>query len=219
MAPRYGIPAPLRSAFAVCHDPGGLLLLKPCDVFRSHTPMRFMVPLPASFRDGPRTSPAFHGGQVAPQRSPGLLLTIEHQGVWWSWNNRSGHQGDRSGSGTPRHSPARPAATIPLSRAFAHHHAAPGCPGQPLRWQATTTRSGWTRPRGCSLCVSRPAPRVTAATGRSCRERILAYPPAPLADPPLGVPSRHVCQLPGPHARIPRGGCVSAHRCWLRGLV
>jgi hypothetical protein len=44
--PRHGLPHPFRSAFAVSHDLGGLLLLEPCDVFRPHTPIRFFLPFP-----------------------------------------------------------------------------------------------------------------------------------------------------------------------------
>jgi hypothetical protein len=40
-APRRGIPLPLRSAFAVSHDLGGLLLSAPSDVFQSVTLMEF----------------------------------------------------------------------------------------------------------------------------------------------------------------------------------
>jgi hypothetical protein len=42
--PRRGIPLPRRSASAVSHDPGGLLLLGPGGVFRPLTPLGF-VPL------------------------------------------------------------------------------------------------------------------------------------------------------------------------------
>jgi hypothetical protein len=44
--PRRGIPLPLRSAFAVFYDPGGLLLSEPCDVFRSLTPLGLFFPVP-----------------------------------------------------------------------------------------------------------------------------------------------------------------------------
>jgi hypothetical protein len=47
--PRRGLPHPLRSAFAVSHDLDGLLLLVPCDVFRSHTPMGFAFPVSLEF--------------------------------------------------------------------------------------------------------------------------------------------------------------------------
>ena len=44
--PRRGVPIPLRSAFAVSHDPDGLLLLEPCGVFRPLTPWGFVLPAP-----------------------------------------------------------------------------------------------------------------------------------------------------------------------------
>ena len=42
--PRRGLPHPLRSAFVVSRDPGGLLLPEPCDVFRSLTSVGFVSP-------------------------------------------------------------------------------------------------------------------------------------------------------------------------------
>jgi hypothetical protein len=39
--PRRGIPSPLRSTFAVSHDPGGLPLLELPDVFQSETLLGF----------------------------------------------------------------------------------------------------------------------------------------------------------------------------------
>jgi hypothetical protein len=46
--PRRGGPTPLRSAFAVFRDLGGLLFPGPCDLFQPLTPMRFVSRLPAS---------------------------------------------------------------------------------------------------------------------------------------------------------------------------
>jgi hypothetical protein len=59
--PRRGLPHPLRSASVVSHDLDGLLLLVPCDVFQSLTPMGFASPVPAVRRErrgGPRIPPA-----------------------------------------------------------------------------------------------------------------------------------------------------------------
>jgi hypothetical protein len=55
--PRRGLPHPLRSASAVSHDPGGLLLLEPGGVFRPLTPVGFGSRLPAAClrSSGPRT--------------------------------------------------------------------------------------------------------------------------------------------------------------------
>jgi hypothetical protein len=45
-APRRGVPPPLRSAFAVSHDPDGFPLLGPCGLFHPHTPLGFSLPAP-----------------------------------------------------------------------------------------------------------------------------------------------------------------------------
>jgi len=42
---RRGVPIPLRSAFAVSHDPDGFLLLEPCGIFHPLTPVGFWFPV------------------------------------------------------------------------------------------------------------------------------------------------------------------------------
>jgi hypothetical protein len=87
--PRRGLPHPLRSASAVSHDPGGLLLLGPGGVFRPLTPLGFGSLLPAAClrSSGPRTflpgarprgpyRGSFHasrGGRVFVLEAPGRL--------------------------------------------------------------------------------------------------------------------------------------------------
>lgn len=71
--PRRGVPRPLRSAFAVSHDPGGLLLPVPCGVFRPHTPVGLGAPSPRSvaLRSGPRAVAGGAGGGLVMRGPPG----------------------------------------------------------------------------------------------------------------------------------------------------
>jgi hypothetical protein len=112
--PRRGVPTPLRSASAVSHDPGGLLLLGPGGVFHPLTPLGFCSRLPdACFRSmGPKTQlpgarpcDAYQGAchtmlggrafaQEAPGRLPGEQLPKQPPSV------KSRSQTRRTGSGS-----------------------------------------------------------------------------------------------------------------------
>jgi hypothetical protein len=114
-SPRRGIPLPLRSASVVSHDPDGLPLLRPCDVFRSHTPLGFpsllpaLVALPVQPEDLPFQTrgarPDAKGSRLTPapvrRSSPSLR------------SHRSSRRGGCSGSGLPLRSPAPPRASHP----------------------------------------------------------------------------------------------------------
>lgn len=77
--PRRGFPHPLRSAFAVFHDLGGLLLSEPSDVFQSVTLVEFSTgeavpdggpsrsddPKTSSSRESPHGSPLVPGPRIA----------------------------------------------------------------------------------------------------------------------------------------------------------
>jgi hypothetical protein len=74
-SPRRGFPHPLRSAFVVSHDHDGLPLLRPCDVFRPHTPMGFLFPSPRLVGPfGPAEAvPPVPGGRDPMREAPSRL--------------------------------------------------------------------------------------------------------------------------------------------------
>jgi len=76
-SPRRGLPHPLRSAFAVSHDPDGLSLSMPCGVFQPLTPMGFVSPAPSSGASTSALRPTL------PYRGDGF-----HPGGSWSFRAR-----------------------------------------------------------------------------------------------------------------------------------
>jgi hypothetical protein len=246
--PRRGVPPPLRSAFAVSHDPGGLLLPGPCGVFRPLTPMRFGAPSPRFVPDrvDPKVAVSWRGGRAFGTRRSRLVPC------------------GRRTRPKPRHRPRMEPPLQPLTRPLrrpdpllcsprrssARHpvaqmsvcwpHASrplrPGCPVRLVpsaspRQQAASTLTVWPHSRGCHPRTVPVNPsRVTAVGDRSRRERtITSRANAFCSDSPalptgasLDAPVIHVCRLLPPSSDLPRpGGRVgsSSGGCRPRGLV
>jgi hypothetical protein len=175
--PRRGVPRPLRSAFAVSHDLDGLLLLEPCGVFRSHTPMRFRFP-------SPRGRPVRRVRRPADPDAGGGLLARKAPGWPPSWLDRtfppsfacavnrcSDRRGGRSSSGSPAF--ASPLARQPPACADVRPLAPPDWFPAPATAAANRHGPSVSAPLQ-GLPLSREFdhwPRVTATGDRSRRDR------------------------------------------------
>lgn len=232
--PRRGLPPPRRSASAVSRGPGGLLLPRPCGVFRPLTPMGLVFPVPrgGSGRVGPRTAASGRGGRAFGARSSRSIPCGGGQSrssvTDRDWDRRFGRSRGRSGS------------RIPSCVRLAGHRPAYRLPGCPRACLAGADHAARVAPIRCSVRARRgselprpvrsgPAPGVAFLVLSRCTARVLPRratglargrtssaehasalvgfgPSAQTPAPPLGVPVAHVCRLRPLAVHRPRPG-------------